>query len=106
MNARTQAKRPPIISKAMVVAACFIHVALSIINFNFTALVNGIALHNSHVNTLMLAMIQPAIVAAILAPILCTLRHTDFIDEFRNILFIAVGLFMIYTLADMAGILG
>jgi hypothetical protein len=105
MNARTHTKYTPLISTTMAGIAFFIHVILSIINFNFTALVNDIPLHQSNVNTLIMAIIQPLAVAVIVAPVLSTIRNSDFITEFRNILFLAVGLFVVYALADMSGLL-
>lgn len=100
---RTQTKQPPLVSGLMAGIAFFIHVILSIINFNFTALVNGIPLHQSNVNTLIFAIIQPLAVAGLIAPILSIIRHSDFISEFKNILFVAVGFFVIYSLAEMSG---
>lgn len=104
MNARTQIKHPPLISNTMAGIAFTIHIILSVINFNFTTLINGIGLHQSNINTLILAVIQPVLVATLVAPILCIVRHTDFLSEFRNILFLSVGLFVVHALADVAGI--
>lgn len=98
-------KHPPIIGTTMAGIAFFIHVALSVINFNFTAMVNGIPLHQSNVNMLIFMVIQPVAVAGLIAPIVVVARHSDFITEFRTVLFITVGFFVIYTLANMAGML-
>lgn len=106
MNTRTKAKHPPIISNTMATIAFFIHVILSVINFNFSALVNGIPLHQSNVSILIFVVIQPALVACLIAPVMSVVRHSDYFTEFRNILFITVGLYVVYALADMAGLLG
>ncbi len=105
MNTRTRVKHPPLISNTMAGIAFFIHVLLSVINFNFTALVNEIPLHQSNVNTLIFMVVQPVFVACLLAPLMSVIRHSDFITEFRNMLFVAVGLYVVYALADMAGML-
>jgi len=105
MATRTKVKQPPIIGTTMAGMAFFIHVVLSIINFNFTAMVNGIPLHQSNLNLLILSILQPLAVAGLIAPIIVVARHTDFLSEFRTTLFIAVGCFVVYQLAEMAGML-
>ncbi|WP_283789481.1 hypothetical protein QNI23_017110 (plasmid) [Bermanella sp. WJH001] len=105
MNARTRAKQAPLINTTLASVAFFIHVLLCVINFNFSAYINEIPLHQSNVNTLIFAVIQPVFVACLVAPVLCIARHTDFMTEFKNILFIAISLFVVYSLADMSGII-
>lgn len=105
MNTRTQIKNPPLISNAMAIIAFIIHVALSVIQFNFNTLIHGIGFQQSDLNTLILSVVQPIFVAGLVAPILSMVRHTDFISEFRSILFLAIGLFVLHALAEMAGLL-
>ncbi|MFT5592549.1 MAG: hypothetical protein ACI8SR_000908 [Oceanicoccus sp.] len=104
MNTRTHSKHAPAVTTAMAAVAFIIHVILSVIDFNFTALINEMPIKQSGLNTLIFSIIQPLALAAFIAPVLLIIRHSNFITEFKNILFIAVGLFIIYTLADMAGI--
>lgn len=103
MNTRTQVKHLPFISTPMAGIAFFIHIIISVINFNFIALINNIPLHQSNISTLLFMIIQPLLVAILIAPILSLVRHTDFIDGFRNILFTTITLYLLYTLADMSG---
>ena len=105
MNAQTRDKQAPIINTTLANVAFLIHFLLCVINFNFTAYINEIPLHQSNVNTLILAIVQPVFVACLIAPTLSIARHTNFIAEFKNILFIAISLFVVYSLADMAGVM-
>lgn len=105
MTTRTKAKHPPLINTSMAFIAFFIHVILSVVNFNFTAMVQDIPLHQTNVNLLFFAILQPLAVAGLIAPVIVVAKHSDFMTEFRTVLFIAVGCFVIYTLAEMAGML-
>jgi len=105
MNTRTKVQHPPLIGSTMAGVAFFIHVALCVINFNFTAMMNEIPMHQTNINMLMFSILQPVAVAGLIAPVIVVARHSSFLIEFRTTLFVAVGCFVVYNLAEMAGMM-
>ena len=100
----TKAKEP-MFSTQLITIAFILHFVLACISFNFHILNMGISLQQANIGLLLLDVIQPFLLACLLAPFIAVGRYTKFKDEYKVVLFVGAGFSILYSLVKLLGVM-
>lgn len=92
----------PIVTNSLALAAFSIHIILNIADYSFYAWAHNIHAYADNFSRFMIDAFKPVVSAALIAPFVCLVRSTTIRGEFRNILFIAVSVSIVFSLLNLA----
>ncbi len=96
-------EKKPVITNTLAITAFCIHIILNIADFGFYAWANDLLAYRDNFNRFVIGIFKPIIIAALVAPIICLARNSRLKGEFRNMLFIAVTISIIFSILNFAG---
>ena len=96
-------EKKPVITNTLAITAFCIHIILNIADFGFYAWANDLLAYRDNFNRFTIGIFKPIIIAALIAPIICLARNSRLKGEFRNMLFIAVTISIIFSILNFAG---
>jgi hypothetical protein len=96
-------QKKPIVTNTLVITAFSIHVILNIADFGFYAWANDLLAYRDNFNRFIIGVFKPLIAAALIAPFICLMRNSTIKGEFRNMLFFAVSISIVFSIMNFAG---